>query len=78
MRVPKFRLFQPLVRELELEEEPFPSPPLPAVGEVEEADEVEEPPVATGPTLMVVVDVGWPGFVWSQLSIMAAISPSEG
>lgn len=78
IRVPKSRLFQPLARAVELEDEPFGSPPLPAVGEVEEAEEadaVEEPSVAIGPTLMVVVDVGGPGLVWSQLSITAAMAP---
>jgi hypothetical protein len=81
MRVPKSRLLQPLADEPELEEEPSPFPSLPTVGEVEEAGEVDEaddagePAVAIGPTLMVVVDAGWPGLVWSQLSIIAARAP---
>ena len=52
IRTGKLRLFQPLTEELESEEEE-PSP-LPVVDEVEEL----EPPVAIGPTVMVVVDVG--------------------
>jgi hypothetical protein len=52
IRTGKLRLFQPLAGELESEEEE-PSP-LPVVDEVEEL----EPPVAIGPTVMVVVDVG--------------------
>jgi hypothetical protein len=54
IRTGKLRLFQPLVGELELEEEEEEPSPLPVVDEVEEL----EPPVAIGPTVMVVVDVG--------------------
>lgn len=53
IRIGKLRLFQPLAGELESEEEEELSP-LPVVDEVEEL----EPPVAIGPTVMVVVDVG--------------------
>jgi hypothetical protein len=54
-RTGKLRLFQPLAGELESEEEEEEEPfPLPVVDEVEEL----EPPVAIGPTVMVVVDVG--------------------
>jgi hypothetical protein len=53
IRTGELRLFQPLAGELESEEEEEPSP-LPVVDEVEEL----EPPVAIGPTVMVVVDVG--------------------
>lgn len=53
IRTGKLRLFQPLAGELGSEEEEEP-PPLPVVDEVEEL----EPPVAIGPTVMVVVDVG--------------------
>lgn len=75
IRALKSRLFQPLATGLKLEEEPSP-PLLPAVAEVEEAgDVVEAPPVAIGPTLMVVVDAGWPELVGSQLSITAAMPP---
>jgi hypothetical protein len=52
-RTGKLRLFQPLAGELASEEAEEPSP-LPVVDEVEEL----EPPVAIGPTVMVVVDVG--------------------
>jgi hypothetical protein len=49
IRTGKLRLFQPLAGELEPEEEE--PAPLPVVDEVEELD----PPVAIGPTVMVVV-----------------------
>ena len=55
IRTGKLRLFQPLVGELEPEEEEEEEPsPLPVV---DEADGLE-PPVAIGPTVMVVEDVG--------------------
>jgi hypothetical protein len=54
----------------EEEDDEEPSPP-PVVDEVVELG----PPVAIGPTAMVVVDVGVPAPDWSQLSMMAAMSP---
>jgi hypothetical protein len=54
IRTGKLSLFQPLAGELESEEEEEEPSPLPVVDEVEEL----EPPVAIGPTVIVVVDVG--------------------
>jgi len=54
IRTGKLRLSQPLVEEPELESEEEEPSPSPLVDEVEGL----EPPVAIGPTLMVVVDVG--------------------
>lgn len=80
IRTPLSRLSHPVNRELgsevglELEVVPEPvSVPLPLLND--EGDEVRAGLVATGPTSMVVVAMGWPGAVWSQLSIMAAMPP---
>lgn len=89
IRVPRSREFQPeaveeeeepgleLVPLLEEEEGEEPSPPplpLVAVDDVDDGDA----PVATGPTSMVVVELGCPGVSWLQLSIIAAKSPLTG
>lgn len=55
-------------------EEASPPPPLVAVDDVD----VGDAPVATGPTSMVVVELGCPGVSWLQLSITAARSPEIG
>jgi hypothetical protein len=86
IRVPRSREFQPeaLEEEEEAEPEPVPlleeeegeeasPPPLPLVA-VDDVD-AGDAPVATGPTSMVVVELGCPGVSWLQLSIIAAISP---
>lgn len=81
MRVPRSRLFHPVAVELALV-----SPVLPVELLVEVTPVVAEPPVvvdvgslATGPTRIVVVDVGRLGVVasasGSQVSISAAMAP---
>lgn len=89
IRVPRSREFQPEALEdeeepepepvplLEEDEEEEPSPPLLPLAAVDEVD-VGDAPVATGPTSMVVVELGCPGLFWLQLSIIAARSPWNG